>query len=55
MNEQVEPKIIVSGCLLGQKVRYDGGDCFVQHDKLQALYKQGLVLGVVEKRNYRLK
>jgi len=29
-------KILMSACLLGQKVRYDGGDCLNNHPRLQA-------------------
>lgn len=29
------PKILMSACLLGQKVRYDGGDCLQNHGVCQ--------------------
>lgn len=34
-------KILISACLLGQKVRYDGGDCLQNHPRLQAWIKAG--------------
>ncbi len=30
-DEFMEKKILISACLLGNKVRYDGGDCFCEH------------------------
>ncbi len=30
-------KVLVSACLLGEKVRYDGGDNAIYHDKFQTL------------------
>lgn len=32
-------KILLSACLLGQKVRYDGGDCLQNHPRLQEWLK----------------
>lgn len=32
-------KILLSACLLGQKVRYDGGDCLQNHPRLQQWLK----------------
>ena len=29
-------KILISACLFGQKVRYDGSDCLQNHERLQA-------------------
>ena len=37
-------KILMSACLLGQKVRYDGGDCLQHHARLQAWIKAGRVI-----------
>ena len=37
-------KILISACLLGQKVRYDGGDCLQNHERLQAWIKAGNVV-----------
>jgi uncharacterized protein YbbK (DUF523 family) len=34
-------KILISACLLGQKVRYDGHDCLQTHDRLQTWVKTG--------------
>ena len=34
-------KILISACLLGQKVRYDGNDCFQNHNRLQTWIKAG--------------
>ncbi len=34
----------MSACLLGHKVRYDGGDCLQQHGRLQAHFKQGNII-----------
>ena len=34
-------KILISACLLGQKVRYDGGDCLQNHARLQTWIKAG--------------
>jgi len=37
-------KILVSACLLGQMVRYDGGTCTVDSDILQGWTEEGLVI-----------
>lgn len=37
-------KILVSACLLGQKVRYDGNDNFLSHQKLNALNEAGKII-----------
>ena len=34
-------KILISACLLGHKVRYDGGDCLQNHTRLQTWIKAG--------------
>jgi len=34
-------KILISACLLGQKVRYDAGDCLQNHSRLQTWIKAG--------------
>ncbi|HHT0593205.1 TPA: DUF523 domain-containing protein [Legionella anisa] len=37
-------KILISACLLGQKVRYDGGDCLQNHPLLQQWLKEGKII-----------
>lgn len=39
-------KILVSACLLGQKVRYDGRDNLQMHTRLQAWIKAGKVVTI---------
>jgi len=39
-------KLLISACLLGQKVRYDGKDCLQTHARLQALIKSGNVVTI---------
>ena len=39
-------KILISACLLGQKVRYDGGDCLQNHVRLQTWIKAGKVVTI---------
>ena len=39
-------KILISACLLGQKVRYDGGDCLQNHERLQTWIKAGNVVTI---------
>jgi len=39
-------KILVSACLLGHKVRYDGNDNLQTHLRLQALIKSGNVVAI---------
>ncbi|NNM59950.1 MAG: DUF523 domain-containing protein [Legionellales bacterium] len=39
-------KILMSACLLGDKVRYDGNDCLQTHAKLQAWIKAGKVVSI---------
>ncbi|MBY0544788.1 MAG: DUF523 domain-containing protein [Gammaproteobacteria bacterium] len=39
-------KLLISGCLLGKKVRYDGGDCLVNSAKLDELMKQNRVISI---------
>ena len=33
-------KILISACLIGQKVRYDGGDAFCNHSTIQQWHKE---------------
>lgn len=40
------PKVLVSGCLLGQPVRYDGGHKLVHHPVLQGWLANGQVIGL---------
>ena len=40
------PKILISACLLGQKVRYDGKDNLQSHQQLQAWIKAGDVISI---------
>ena len=39
-------KILMSACLLGQKVRYDGGDCLQNHARLQMWIKAGDIITI---------
>jgi len=39
-------KILISGCLLGQKVRYDGKDCLQSHAGLQAVITAGNTVSI---------
>ena len=39
-------KILVSACLLGEKVRYDGKDCLQTHPRLQAYLKENRVIAI---------
>lgn len=39
-------KILVSACLLGHKVRYDGKDQLQMHDRLQALIQSERVISI---------
>jgi uncharacterized protein YbbK (DUF523 family) len=39
-------KILVSACLLGDKVRYDGGSKLSNHNKLQQWLSQGRVVSI---------
>lgn len=39
-------KILISACLLGQKVRYDGEDCLQANARLQAWLKAGKVIAI---------
>lgn len=36
----MQPTVLVSACLLGEKVRYDGGDNWQQHPLLAQLHQQ---------------
>lgn len=40
------PKLLISACLLGQKVRYDGKDNLQTHSRLQAWIKAGKVISI---------
>lgn len=40
------PKILISACLLGQNVRYDGNNCLQNHVRLQELIKAGEVIHI---------
>ncbi len=40
------PKILVSACLIGQKVRYDAKDCFQSHQLFQQWVKDGNVVAI---------
>ena len=39
-------KILISACLLGEKVRYDGKDNLLTHPELQVLIKSGKVISI---------
>lgn len=39
-------KILISACLLGQKVRYDGRDCLQSHARLQEWLNNGDVISI---------
>lgn len=39
-------KILMSACLLGQKVRYDGGDCLQSHPTIQQWLKEGKIITI---------
>ena len=39
-------KILMSACLLGHKVRYDGKDCLQAHTELQEWIKAGKVISI---------
>jgi uncharacterized protein YbbK (DUF523 family) len=40
------PKILISACLIGQKVRYDAKDCFQSHHRLQQYIQDGNVIAI---------
>ncbi|WP_392537781.1 DUF523 domain-containing protein [Legionella sp. 227] len=40
------PKILMSACLLGQKVRYDGRDCLQNHPLLQQWLEEGNIITI---------
>ena len=40
------PKILISACLLGQKVRYDGGACLQSNERLQTWIKAGNIVTI---------
>lgn len=39
-------KILMSACLLGHKVRYDGGDCLQNHARLQTWFDRGDIITI---------
>src|SRR3989338_4992651 len=39
-------KLLISACLLGQKVRYDGNDNLQTHERLQAMVAAGDVVSI---------
>lgn len=39
-------KILMSACLLGEKVRYDGGDCLQNHARLQIWIEAGNIITI---------
>lgn len=39
-------KILLSACLIGHKVRYDGGDCLQQHARLQTWLDAGQIITI---------
>src|SRR3990167_6692983 len=40
------PKILISGCLIGQKVRYDAKDCLQNNERLQQWIRDGKVISI---------
>lgn len=43
---QLTKKILISACLLGHKVRYDGHDCLQTHARLQTWIKAGNIVTI---------
>jgi uncharacterized protein YbbK (DUF523 family) len=43
-SQQTQPKLLVSACLLGNPVRYDGKSKTLDHDGLQHLQQQGRII-----------
>lgn len=39
-------KILISACLIGQKVRYDAKDCLQSHERLQQWIRDGKVISI---------
>ncbi|TAL65592.1 MAG: DUF523 domain-containing protein, partial [Legionella sp.] len=39
-------KLLMSACLIGHKVRYDGGDCLQQHARLQSWLDAGRIVTI---------
>jgi len=39
-------KILISACLIGQKVRYDAKDCLQAHERLQQWIRDGKVISI---------
>jgi uncharacterized protein YbbK (DUF523 family) len=42
----IKPQLLVSACLLGEKVRYDGKDCVQRHPGLQKYIDKGVVIAL---------
>ncbi|MAE74268.1 MAG: purine-nucleoside phosphorylase, partial [Bdellovibrionaceae bacterium] len=42
----MEPKILFSACLLGQKVRYDGDDVLTDHPAIKEWTQKGLLISI---------
>jgi len=42
----MKQKILISACLLGEKVRYDGGDCFLADARLTQWQAEGRLLPI---------
>ena len=40
------PKILISACLIGQKVRYDAKDCLQQNERLEQWIQDGKVISI---------
>ena len=40
------PKILISGCLIGQKVRYDANDCLQTNERLEQWIRDGNVISI---------
>ena len=44
----MEPKVLFSACLLGQKVRYDGGDVLTDHPAIKEWAQKGLLVSICQ-------
>ncbi len=42
----MKPKILISACLLGEKVKYDGKDNFYKHPILEQWRNEGLLIAI---------
>jgi uncharacterized protein YbbK (DUF523 family) len=40
----MKPKILISACLVGEKVKYDGGDNLISHPILQKWQEEGILI-----------